>query len=142
MDDGTARIAALAVLALASLIAWRGLGWLALALAADFALRAAGRPDLSPVARAAGLVRRLAGMAPRWINAGPKRFAAVFGTLFSVGAGLALLAGHRALGTGLAATLAACAGLEGLFGFCVACRLHPWLVRLSSRPASEPAGLS
>ncbi len=129
MDDGAARIAALAVLVLASLAAWRGLGWLALALAADFGLRAAGWPDLSPVARAAGLARRLAGLAPRPVNAGPKRFAASVGCLFSLGTALALLAGARALGLGLAAVLAVCAGLEAAFGFCLACRLHPWLIR-------------
>lgn len=136
------RLAALAVLVLAGLIAWGGLGWLALALAADFGLRARGRTDLSPVAVAAGGVRRGLRLPARPVNAGPKRFAAVLGALFSLGAGLALLAGHRALGAGLAATLAACAGLEGLFGFCVACRLHPWLVRLAPRPASQPVDLS
>lgn len=136
------RVAALAVLVLAGLIAWRGLGWLALALAADFGLRARGRRDLSPLAAAAGAIRRGLRLPARPVNAGPKQFAAALGTLFSLGAGVALLAGHRTLGAGLAAALAACAGLEGLFGFCVACQLHPWLARLAFRPASQPVDLS
>ena len=128
--DGTAgRLGALLSMGLVLLAAWKGWGPLALALAADFALRAAGWPDLSPVARVAGLARRLAGLAPRLVNAGPKRFAASVGCLFSLGTALAMLAGARALGLGLAAVLATCAGLEAAFDFCLACRLHPWLIR-------------
>ncbi|HEX9008779.1 MAG TPA: DUF4395 family protein [Holophagaceae bacterium] len=129
MDEAAGRLGALLSMGLILLAAWKGWGALALALAADFALRAAGWPDLSPVARAAVLARRLSGLAPRPVNAGPKRFAASVGCLFSMGTALALLAGARALGLGLAAVLTACAGLEAAFGFCLACRLHPWLVR-------------
>ena len=129
VDETAGRLGALLSMGLILLAAWRGWGALALALAADFALRAAGWLDLSPVARAAGLLRRLTGLPARPVNAGPKRFAASVGCLFSLGAGLALLAGARPPGLGLAAVLAACAGLEGVFGFCVACRLHPWLIR-------------
>ncbi len=142
MDGGAVRLAALAVLVLAALVAWRGLGWAALALASDFALRARGRADLSPLALAAGRLRQSLGWPARPVNAGPKRFAAALGMLFSLGAGLGLLAGHRTLGTALAGVLAACAGLEGLFGFCMACQIHPWLARLPFRPVPRPGGLS
>ena len=125
-DETAGRIAALLSLGFVAWFAWQGLGWAVLALAADFLLRA-GRPALSPVARAAGFLRRRMGL-PGWsINAGPKRFAASVGFLFSLGIGLAFLAGLRPLGLALAVVLGTCAGLEAFFGFCLACRIHPWL---------------
>lgn len=134
LTDATAgRIGALLSMGIVLLAAWRGWGWLALALAADFALRALGRPALSPVACMAGLVRKLAGLSGRPVNAGPKRFAAWVGGLFSLGSGVALLLGFRAIGLGLAAILGVCAGLEACFGFCLACRIHPWLPRAMVR---------
>ena len=134
LTDATAgRIGALLSLGLVLLAAWRGWGGLALALAADFALRALGRSALSPVARAAGLIRRLAGLPGKPVNAAPKRFAAALGGVCALGAGLALLAGFRGLGLAWAAVLGTCAGLEAAFGFCVACRIHPWLPRRPAR---------
>lgn len=128
--DGTAgRIGALLSLGVILLVAGKGWGLLALALAADFALRALGRPAFSPISRAAGLLRWVTGLPVRPVNAGPKRFAASVGAMFSLGTALALLAGVSALGFGLAGVLAVCAGLEGAIGFCLACRLHPWLIR-------------
>lgn len=146
VDESAGRIAAFLSLGLLALAVGSGQGWAVLALAADFALRAAGRPPFSPVALAAGRLRRLAGLAERRINAGPKRFAATVGLLFSLGIGSALLAGLRPLGLALAAILGLCAGLEAFFGFCLACRIHPWLpwvrtgaARLEPVRTGEPA---
>lgn len=141
-DETAGRFAAFLSLAVVALAAGFGLGWVMLALAADFLLRASGRPVLSPVARSAGWLRRQAGLSERRINAGPKRFAASVGFLFSLGIGLAQLAGERGLSLGLAAVLGTCAGLEAVFGFCLACQIHPWLpwVRAAAvRPLSNGA---
>jgi len=145
-DETAGRIAAFLSLGLLALAMGGGRAWAILALAADFALRAAGRQAFSPVARVAGWLRRLAGLAERRINAGPKRFAASVGFLFSLGIGLALLTGLRPLGLALAAILGACAGLEAFFGFCLACQIHPWLpwvragaTRLEPIRTGEPA---
>ena len=146
VDESAGRIAAFLSLGLLALAVGSGRGWAVLALAADFALRAAGRATFSPVALAAGRLRRLAGLAERRINAGPKRFAASVGFLFSLGIGSALLAGLQPLGLALAAILGLCAGLEAFFGFCLACRIHPWLpwvragaARLEPVRTGEPA---
>jgi len=133
MDETAGRISALLSMGLVLLSAWRGWDLVVLALAADFALRALGRSAFSPVARAAELVRQLLGVPVRRVNAGPKRFAASVGCLFSLGAGLALLTGLRSLGLGLAVILGTCAGLEAFFGFCLACRIHPWLPWTAAR---------
>ncbi|HEY3270077.1 MAG TPA: DUF4395 family protein [Geothrix sp.] len=94
----------------------------------------------------AGFLRPLTGLPVRTINAGPKRFAASVGFLFSLGIWLALVAGMRSLGLGLALVLGACAGLEAFFGFCLACQIHPWLpwvrtgaARLVPTQSDEPA---
>lgn len=141
-DETAGRFAALLSLAVLGLAAGLGLGWVVLALAGDFLVRAAGRPVFSPVARSAGWLRGRAGLPERRINAGPKRFAASVGFLFSLGTGLAQLAGERGLSLGLAAVLGTCAGLEAFFGFCLACQVHPWLpwVRAAAvRPLSDGA---
>ena len=146
VDETAGRIIAFLSLGLLALVVWRGWGWAVLALAGDFALRASGRPAFSPVARMAGALRRLTGLPARKINAGPKRFAASVGVLFSLGIGLALWTGFRNLGVGLALVLGFCAGLEAFFGFCLACQVHPWLPWIragAARPLSvgidEPA---
>lgn len=126
-DESAGRITAFLSLSLLWVSVWQGWGWAVLALAADFLLRAAGRPAFSPVARAGGFLRRRAGLPERKINAGPKRFAASVGFLFSLGIGLAYVGGLRSLGLALASILGTCAGLEAFFGFCLACRIHPWL---------------
>ncbi|WP_291271001.1 DUF4395 domain-containing protein [Geothrix sp.] len=126
-DETAGRIAAglsLGLLALAAAGSWV---WMILALAVDFALRATGRFAWSPVARLAGFLRRRAHLPARMINAGPKRFAAALGFLFSLGTGLAWLVGLRSLGHALAAILGLCAALEAFLGVCLACQIHPWL---------------
>lgn len=127
MDRTAGRIAAFLAMAVLAVAAWLGWSVAVLALAGDFALRALGHPTLSPLARVAGFLRRLFNLSERKVNAGPKRFAASVGFLFTLGVGLALLAGFRSLGFGLAIVLGACAGLEAFFGFCLACQIHPWL---------------
>ena len=126
-DSAAGRIAAFLSLGFLGLLLWRGWGLVALALAADFGLRALGLPAFSLVARSAGFLRRLLGLPARLVNAGPKRFAASLGCLFSLSVAVALLAGFRSLGLGLGIVLGACAGLEAFFGFCLACQIHPWL---------------
>ena len=126
--DGTAsRIGAL--LSLLVLAVSMSQGWVlgVLALALDFALRATGLPAFSPVARVAAGLRALAGWPAHSMNAGPKRFAASVGCLFSVAVGLALLAGWHTTALVLGFMLGTCAGLEAFAGFCLACQVHPWL---------------
>ncbi|BDU69843.1 hypothetical protein GETHOR_19440 [Geothrix oryzae] len=127
VDETAGRIAAGLSLGLLALAVGGGWAWMVLTLAADFAFRAAGRSAWSPVARLAGFLRRWADLPARTVNAGPKRFAASLGFLFSLGTGLAWLVGLRSLGHALAATLGLCAGLEAFLGVCLACQIHPWL---------------
>jgi hypothetical protein len=132
--DGTAvRWAAFLSLGLLAGMIWRGWGLAVLGLGVDFAFRAAGLPACSPVARLAGFLRHVSGFPERKVNAGPKRFAASIGALFSLAIGSALVAGWPSLGLGLGLILGVCAGLEAFFGFCLACQIHPWLPRIRAR---------
>jgi hypothetical protein len=127
VDEGAGRIAAFFSLLVMALGAGFGWIWAVLALSVDFALRAAGQRRFSPLARLARLLRQLAGIKPRMVNAGPKRFAALIGVLFSVGVGSAQILHLRLLSLLVAGVLVGCAGLEAFFGYCVACRLYPYL---------------
>lgn len=130
VDGAAARIMALLSLIIVAVSLIMGWGLVALALALDFGLRAAGAPVFSPVARAATGLRALAGWPARPTNAGPKRFAAAVGCGFSASVGLALLLGWSGTALGLGLVLGLCAGLEAFAGICVACQLYPWVMRV------------
>ena len=135
--DGTAvRLGAGLSLAVLGVALWGGWPGLLLALSLDFALRAFGLSAPSPTGWTSTLLRRSLGLVEHLTNAGPKRFAASLGALFSFGAGLSLALGLRSLGWGLAAILGLCAVLEAGLGFCLACQIHPLLPGNPARSAA------
>lgn len=127
VDARAGRMAAALSLLVVILASWGPWPWVHLALAGDFALRAAGWRRLSPIARASRLIRQAARLEPRPVNAGPKRFAALLGTGFALATALLFLAGQRGAALSVAGVLGLCAGLEAAFGFCLACHLWPLL---------------
>lgn len=62
----------------------------------------------------------------RMINAGPKIFAAQVGFFFSLGVLVSSLLGYEWLSRVIAFVFLACALLESLFAYCVACKLYPF----------------
>ena len=137
IDDRATRIGAglVILLTLASL----GLGrvWLPLLLTVDFGLRSRDWSAWSPVAQMAKGLRSLAGLQPQPINAGPKRFAALVGVLFSLGIALALFFHHPRPALALGAVLILCAALEAFLGFCVGCKVYS-LLQAAWGPHSLP----
>ncbi len=127
VDDRATRLGAGLVIALT--LASLGLGrvWLPLLLAADFGLRSRGWNRWSPVTQAAQTLRAAAGLSPRPVNAGPKRFAALVGAAFNLGIALALHFQQPRLVLALAAVLILCAALEAFLGFCVGCKVYSLL---------------
>lgn len=97
--------------------------WIFAALAVDFALRAFSRPRWSPLARLAGQVLKLVGAAPRQVDAGPKRFAARIGLVFTVALTVLALASLGLAIKIVGAVLLVCALMESLAGFCLGCQL-------------------
>ena len=108
--------------------------WIILLIAADFALRGFGYAHISPLARASTALVSGININETMIDAGPKRFAARLGLLFSLVISALLLTGTAAhLGAcsatacGLTALLALFAGLEAFLGYCVGCRVYSLL---------------
>lgn len=99
-------------------------------LALDFGFRAFSRPRWSPLGRLGELALGWSGIAPRRVDAGPKRFAARIGLGFVLG----LLAATGYVASGIVAiasgVLILFALLESVFGFCVGCRAWTLWYRL------------
>ncbi|MDF1542827.1 MAG: DUF4395 family protein [Anaerosomatales bacterium] len=93
VDANAVRVVALLVVAIAGLFLLSGNPLVILALAPDFLVRAAGRPHLSPLARLAAALVRLARVAPRPTDSASKRFAAGIGLAFATTAGVLAVAG-------------------------------------------------
>ncbi|WLT32704.1 DUF4395 domain-containing protein [Geothrix sp. PMB-07] len=133
VDERATRIGAGLVLAIALSGLWLGRWWIPLLLAADFALRSRGWTTFSLIAQVAKALRAAVGWAPQPINAGPKRFAALLGALFSLGFALALWRQHGTTALVIASLLLLCAALEAFFGYCVGCKAHSLLQSLLAR---------
>lgn len=93
-------------------------------LALDFGVRAFSRPRLSLLGLAARWILGLAKVQPSLVDAGPKRFAARIGLVFSIA--LFLLGGFGSASSLLTVggILLFCALLESVFGICLGC--HAW----------------
>jgi len=130
VDEPSARLGAALVILAAGLALGSGAAWVALLLAADFALRSRGLAAFSPIGRASRWLRAASGLAPRPVNAGPKRFAALVGVVFSLGLALALFLHHRNAALAVAGILIGCAALEAFLGYCLGCKVYGLLQRL------------
>jgi hypothetical protein len=127
VDEHAIRIgAALTILVVAAGL-WLHNFWIPLLLAVDFGLRSRGWSDFSPIAQAAKLLRRASGIQPQPTNAGPKRFAALIGVLFSLGIAIAQWRHHPRVALGVGVVLILAAALEAFLGLCVGCKVYGFL---------------
>jgi hypothetical protein len=141
IDDHATRIGA-AIVILATLAGlWFGSSWAFLALAVDFGLRNRGWVKVSPIAQLASFLRTALRIQPAPVDAGPKRFAAGIGALFSLGLALALWRHQPEIALGLAGLLVLAAALEALFGYCVGCKIYGLLTSLRRQKEAPDAGL-
>ena len=127
VDDRATRFGAALTLLITILAVATGRFWIPLLLALDFGLRSRGWNTFSPVAQAARGLRILSRLAPRPVNAGPKRFAALLGLAFSLALALALGLRLPGAALGVASLLGFCAGLEAFFGYCLGCKVYTLL---------------
>lgn len=96
-------------------------------LAVDFLLRGIDLPRLSPMAITSKSLVRSFDLRPQMINAGPKLFAARIGLVFSTAVFLLSLTGFDLASIITASVLGLFSFLEGAFGFCVACKIYPFV---------------
>jgi hypothetical protein len=95
----------------------------------DFLVRAIDKPEYSPVALISkGLVKSFA-LKGEMINAGPKLFAVRVGLLFSVAILGLVVTGWQLAPLIVAGILGFFSFLEAALGYCVACKIYPFVYR-------------
>ena len=109
-----------------------GMQFLLIVTIADFILRNIYEGRLNPVIKMNSFIARVVVRRVHLINAGPKIFAARVGLSLSV---LGLLLSFISFEAGLIplAILAIFSLLESIIGFCVACKLYPYLKEFDNR---------
>jgi hypothetical protein len=93
-------------------------------LMADFILRLYGYKHLSPINISSLFIQKKLSLPIKMEDAGAKRLAAFFGLGFTVALGVASLIGAEIAGIAIAGIFLFCAGLELLFGYCIACKIY------------------
>lgn len=93
-------------------------------LAVDFLLRLYGYKHLSPIQNLSLLIQKNFSIAVKMEDAGAKRLAAFFGVGFTAALIVFQLIGVKFAVEIIAAVYLFCAGLELLFGYCIACKIY------------------
>lgn len=94
------------------------------ALIIDFMLRLYGLKQWSPITNASLFIQKKFSLPTKMEDAGAKRLAAIFGVGFVIAILISSFAGSEIAVNGIAAIFLACAGLELLFGYCIACKIY------------------
>lgn len=93
-------------------------------LIVDFALRLYGYKYLSPINISSLWIQKKGSLPVKMEDAGAKRLAAFFGIGFTIALLICSLVGADTVGVFIAVIFLFCAGLELLFGFCIACKIY------------------
>jgi len=93
-------------------------------LTVDFLLRLFGYKQISPINNFSLLLQRQFSFSSKMEDAGAKRLAAFFGLGFTVALAVFHLIGLEWAVDAIAAIYLFCAGLELLFGYCIACKIY------------------
>lgn len=137
VNETSARVVAAGVVTMASATVAFDLPWLLVPLTYGFGARVLTGPTLSPLGQiATRVVTPRLNRPPKHVPGPPKRLAQGVGLAMS-GTALVLAYGFgrkRAAYTVLGGLIAA-SGAEAFFGYCVACRMFPLLVRAGLVPA-------
>ena len=98
-------------------------------LLVDFMLRGLELTKYSPFTIISARIVKILGLRTIMINAGPKLFAARIGILFSLCILVSVLSGINLAAYIFASVFGICAFLEAFFGYCIACRIYPFVYR-------------
>jgi len=131
VDENVARLnAGFAVIAIVFFIYTQNILVLS-GLLIDFLLRSFQLSKFSPLAIISKFIVDKFGIKKQIINAGPKIFASRIGVIFNVAIICAFLLGFETFTVVLASIFAFCAFLEAVFSFCVACKIYPFIYKLT-----------
>ncbi|PWD99146.1 DUF4395 domain-containing protein [Marinilabilia rubra] len=98
-------------------------------LLTDFLIRSIDKAKYSPLAITSRGISKTLSLKTQKINAGPKLFAARIGMLFSVATVFLFFIGTSPTAFIVACVLGVFSFLEAAFGFCVACKVYPYMYR-------------
>jgi hypothetical protein len=135
VNELSARLVATGVVAMGLLFVVTGWRWVLIPLAYGFLARVASGPRFSPLGL---LVTKV--LTPRLdrryqlVAGPPKRFAQAIGSVFSITAGVLVLAGHTGIARIVIAGLVGAASLEAFVGFCCGCWMFAQLMRAGVVP--------
>jgi Domain of unknown function (DUF4395) len=138
VNETSARVVAAGVVAMTGGVLVLDQPWLLFPLTYGFAARVATGPKLSPLGQlATRVVTPLLEVEHRFAPGPPKRLAQGMGLFVSATATVLYYGFRRPRAAyGLLMALLVAAGLEAVFGFCVACKVFPVLVKVGLVPAS------
>jgi hypothetical protein len=131
IDDHVARLNGGFTIIILALFVYTGSILPVLFLLIDFALRSGKYSRFSPLAVLSKNITKLLPLKPVLINAGPKIFAARIGLVFNLAIILSYSLGLSTLSLIITAIFGACAFLESVLGFCVACQFYPFVYKLT-----------
>lgn len=135
VNEKAARTVAAGVLVGAVVTLATGWYWLLIPIAYGFWARVLAGPRLSPLGWTAMHVIGSRLGAPRYVPGPPKRFAQAIGAVISTAAlVLGLVLGLHTTADVLLGLLVVAAGLESIFGFCIACQIFALLMRAGVIP--------
>ena len=136
VDEVSARLVASGVVGMGVAAIALDKPWLLAPLAYGFGARVLTGPTLSPLGQVVTkVVRPRLAVEAKPVPGPPKRLAQGIGFAMSTTAAGLAATGHKRAGYGVLAALLAAAGLEAFFGYCVACRLFPMLMKAGLVPA-------
>ncbi len=131
IDENVARINAAQAVVLLLLFLFSPLKWLIFIAASDFCIRGFWQPKYSPFAAISKKILELLKAKPVLVDAAPKVFAARLGFFFSFLLTAAWLLNQNAAAWVIGLMFAACALLEAAFRFCVACKMYPFICKMT-----------
>ena len=137
IDEHIARFnAAFTVLLLAAFLISNNI-FLVVFLFIDFTLRGTENAKFSLLSLTSKFIVNSLGIKKKPVNSGPKIFAARIGLVFSFLVVLFSILNLPVLALSFASIFGVCAFLESAFGFCVACRIYPFVYKFSYRADFE-----
>lgn len=135
VNETSARVVAGGVVAMSAATIALDQPWILVPLTYGFAARVLTGPKLSPLGQlATKVVTPRLNVEHRFVPGPPKRLAQGVGLAMSATALALAGTGHRRAAYRVLAGLLAAASLEAFFGFCVACRVFPLLMRAGIIP--------
>lgn len=133
IDERVARLNGLFTFLLIVSFISTGLWYIPAFLTFDFLMRSTKLSKMSPMGFVSRGIVKLLSSKKKLVNAGPKTFAARIGLIVSSAILVFTLIGFNISALILASVLALFSFLETAFEYCVACKVYPHLIKLTSR---------